>query len=50
MPARGLALQDADVVVLLVDHDDFDLDAIVADASFVFDTKRCVDGANVEHL
>ena len=40
----------ADVVIVLVDHDDFDLDGLVGAASFVFDTKRCVQGPNVEHL
>ncbi len=43
-------VEAADVVVVLVDHDVFDLDALVAGASFVFDTMRCVDGPNVEHL
>lgn len=40
----------ADVVIILVDHDEFDLDDLVANASFVFDCKRCVEGPNVEHL
>lgn len=40
----------ADVVVLLVDHDTFDLDQIVASAKFVFDTRHRVSGENVEHL
>jgi UDP-N-acetyl-D-glucosamine dehydrogenase len=39
-----------DVMVVLVDHDAFDLPALVAAAPFVFDTKRCVEGDHVEHL
>ncbi|MEO8692713.1 MAG: nucleotide sugar dehydrogenase [Acidimicrobiales bacterium] len=40
----------ADAVVVLVDHDAFDLDAIVAAAPYVLDTRHCVAGHNVEHL
>jgi len=40
----------ADAVVILVDHDAFDLPALVDAASYVFDTKRCVEGDHVEHL
>ncbi|HEY4378454.1 MAG TPA: nucleotide sugar dehydrogenase [Acidimicrobiales bacterium] len=40
----------ADVVVLLVDHDAFDLDLVAREAAYVLDTRRCVDGPNVEHL
>ena len=43
-------LQAADAVVLLVDHDEFDLDLVVAEATYVFDTKCAVSGENVEHL
>jgi UDP-N-acetyl-D-glucosamine dehydrogenase len=39
-----------DVLLVLVDHDDFDLPALVAAAPFVFDTKRCVAGDHVEQL
>ncbi|MDZ7733081.1 MAG: nucleotide sugar dehydrogenase [Acidimicrobiia bacterium] len=42
--------RSADAVVLLVDHDGFDLDRIVSSARYVFDTRHCVDGPNVEHL
>ena len=44
-------LAAADAVVLLVDHDDFDLDQIVEHSSYVFDTRRAVTrGPNVEYL
>ncbi|NLD78195.1 MAG: nucleotide sugar dehydrogenase, partial [Acidimicrobiales bacterium] len=39
----------ADAVLILVDHDEFDLD-LVSDHSIVLDTRRCVEGPNVEHL
>jgi UDP-N-acetyl-D-mannosaminuronate dehydrogenase len=42
--------RSADAVVVLVDHDLFDLEAIVSSARYVFDTRRCVYGPNVEHL
>lgn len=35
-------LASADVVLLLVDHDDFDLDAVGEAASFVFDTRNAM--------
>ena len=37
-------------VVVLVDHDAFDLDALTANAAYVLDTRHCVQGDNVEHL
>jgi UDP-N-acetyl-D-glucosamine dehydrogenase len=40
----------ADAVVILVDHDAFDLPALVGAASYVFDAKHCVEGPHVEHL
>jgi UDP-N-acetyl-D-glucosamine dehydrogenase len=43
-------LADADAVLLLTDHDAFDYDLIVQHASFVFDCRRRVTGANVETL
>jgi UDP-N-acetyl-D-mannosaminuronate dehydrogenase len=42
--------RQADAVIVVVDHDDFDLDALVTAAPYVFDTKHCVEGPNVEHL
>jgi UDP-N-acetyl-D-glucosamine dehydrogenase len=44
-------LASADAVVLLVDHDEFDLASIVEHSSYVFDTRRALpDARNVEHL
>jgi len=43
-------LRRADAVIVLVDHDDFDLRLIEAEASYVLDTRRCTAGSNVEHL
>jgi UDP-N-acetyl-D-glucosamine dehydrogenase len=40
----------ADAVLVLVDHEAFDLAALVAAAPYVLDTKRCVAGSNVELL
>jgi UDP-N-acetyl-D-glucosamine dehydrogenase len=40
----------SDVVVLLVDHRAFDLDAVVESAPLVFDTRNRVRGDNVERL
>ncbi len=43
-------LQRADAVILLVDHDDFDLDLIGDAGGYVLDTRHCLSGAHVEHL
>ena len=43
-------IADADAVVLLTDHDRFDLDLVVAEASFVLDTRFRLSGPNVERL
>lgn len=49
--ARPEEAAAADAVVVLVDHDAFDLPAIAAAAAYVFDTRRCLPAApNVEHL
>ena len=40
----------ADAVVVLVDHDAFDLDMVASEASYVLDTRRCTTGDAVEHL
>ena len=40
----------ADAVVLLTDHDVFDLDLVTAHARYVLDCKNRVDGAAVERL
>lgn len=38
----------ADAVVLLTDHDEFDVDMVQANARYVLDTRRRLAGANVE--
>ncbi len=44
-------LRSADAVVMLTDHDDFDLDMVVAEAPYVLDTRRVVPVADhVEFL
>jgi UDP-N-acetyl-D-glucosamine dehydrogenase len=43
-------LRKADAVVVLVDHDAFDLDLVAKEAGYVLDTRRCVFGENIEHL
>jgi len=40
----------AAIVVVLVDHDDFDLDLVVRHAAAVLDTQHCVTGPTVEFL
>ncbi len=40
----------ADLVVLLTDHDEFDLDAVCRDARLIFDTRHRVPGKAVECL
>lgn len=44
------SVNEADLVVLLTDHDEFDLDAISGGAVQVLDTKNCLNGANVHRL
>jgi UDP-N-acetyl-D-glucosamine dehydrogenase len=41
---------EADAVVVLTDHDDFDYELIARSARFVLDTRRRLHGDNVEHL
>jgi UDP-N-acetyl-D-glucosamine dehydrogenase len=43
-------LARADAIVVLVDHDEFDLDAVGTCGTYVFDTRRCVKGPTVEYL
>lgn len=43
-------LARATAVLLLVDHDAFDLDLVSRAARYVLDTRRCVEGPTVEHL
>jgi UDP-N-acetyl-D-glucosamine dehydrogenase len=40
----------ADAVVLLTDHDSFDLDSLAGAASYFLDTRHRVNGSSVEHL
>jgi UDP-N-acetyl-D-glucosamine dehydrogenase len=40
----------ADAVVLLVDHDAFDMRSIVSEARYLLDTRHVVSGEHVEHL
>ncbi len=40
----------ADAVLVLVDHDGFDLEMVGREATYVLDTRRCVTGPNVEYL
>jgi UDP-N-acetyl-D-glucosamine dehydrogenase len=37
-------------VIVLVDHDAFDLASLTAGAPYVLDTRHCVEGATVEYL
>ena len=43
-------VRKADAVLLLVDHDDFDLDMVARTAGYVLDTRRRIEGPGVEHL
>ncbi len=43
-------LDAADAVVLLVDHNAFDYDAIAATTTFILDTRHRMSGATVEYL
>jgi UDP-N-acetyl-D-glucosamine dehydrogenase len=40
----------ADAIIVLVDHDDFDLPGITSAAPYVLDCRHVVEGPNVEHL
>ena len=54
----GVALVDAspdeiasaDAVVLLTDHDAFDLDLVTTHARYVLDTRHTLKGDHVEYL
>ncbi|MBA3654990.1 MAG: nucleotide sugar dehydrogenase, partial [Actinobacteria bacterium] len=51
VPAAEAEAAAADVVVLLTEHDDFDVGALAAAAHYLFDTRNVVpDGPNVERL
>jgi len=40
----------ADAVLILVDHDQFDMETVRTNASMILDTRRCITGDNVEYL
>ena len=44
------AVKDADIVVLLQNHKDFDLSKIAANAKFILDTRGVLSGDNVSRL
>lgn len=48
--ASAEELSSADAVLLLTDHDAFDLELVSACSRFVFDTRRRLHGRNVEAL
>ncbi|RSM72332.1 nucleotide sugar dehydrogenase [Actinoplanes sp. ATCC 53533] len=48
--ATAEQLAAADAVILLADHDAFDLDLVVEHAGYVLDTRHRVTGPNVESL
>ena len=48
--ASAVEVSASDAVIVLVDHDAFDLQAVVAVAPYVLDTRHCVAGPNVEYL
>ncbi len=58
VPCNAAELRAADAVVLLVDHDAFDLDLVAREAGYVLDCKRAIPGGgagaitgkDVEHL
>ena len=43
-------IKEADVVVILSPHRDFDLDEIVKSASYILDTRHVLKGDNIEYL
>ena len=43
-------ISEADVVVLVTDHDNVDYSLITANAGYIFDTRHRLAGSNVEHL
>jgi UDP-N-acetyl-D-glucosamine dehydrogenase len=48
--ASGDELAAADAVVIITDHDCFDYDLVASRSRFVLDTRRRLEGPNVEHL
>ena len=51
VPCDVEQVRTADLVVVLVDHDDFDLEMVAREAQSVFDTRHCLPaGPTVEYL
>jgi len=48
--ATAAEVAAADAVVLLADHDAFDLEVVAANARYVLDARHRLTGENVEHL
>jgi UDP-N-acetyl-D-glucosamine dehydrogenase len=48
--ATAAEVAAADAVLLLTDHDVFDLDAIASNARYLLDTRRRTTGPHVEYL
>ena len=48
--ATAEVAERSDLVVVLVDHDAFDLDSICSAASHILDTRNVMSGPNVETL
>ena len=48
--ATAAEISRADAVILLTDHDAFDMGEIVSSAAYVLDCRRVLSGANVETL
>lgn len=50
VPLVSDEVTEADVVVLLTDHDDVDYSLVLSHADYVFDARHRLDGPTVEHL
>jgi len=43
-------IKNADIVLVLTNHDDVNYETIVKNSSYIFDVRHCVSGTNVEYL
>jgi UDP-N-acetyl-D-mannosaminuronate dehydrogenase len=43
-------INNADLILVLTNHDDVDYETIVNNSTYVFDVRHCVSGTNVEYL
>jgi UDP-N-acetyl-D-glucosamine dehydrogenase len=50
VPLNDAELDAADAVILVTDHEAFDLDRVASRASYVLDTRGRIAGPNVERL